>query len=66
MYHQPTFANSWSPQGKSFVEIFLRLFPVRFVETVMVEATSWVLMSDNLVRTTIGPGGFGELLGRFM
>ena len=54
MYHQPTFANSWSPQGKSFVEIFLHLFPVRFVETVMVEATSRVLMSDNLVRTTIG------------
>jgi hypothetical protein len=54
MYHQPTFANSWSPQGKSFVDIFLHLFPVRFVETVMVEATSRVLMSDNLVRTTIG------------
>ena len=50
MYHQPTFANSWSPQGKSFVDIFLHLFPVQFVETVMVEAKSRVLMSENLVR----------------
>jgi hypothetical protein len=54
MYHQPTFANSWSPQGKSFIDIFLHLFPVQFVKTVMFEATSRVLMSENLVRTTIG------------
>jgi hypothetical protein len=54
VYHQPTFANSWSPQGKSFIDIFLHLFPVQFVETVMVEATSRVLMSENLVLTTIG------------
>ena len=41
------------PPRKSFVDIFLHLFPVQFVKTVMVEAMSRVLMSDNLVRTTI-------------
>jgi len=41
-------------QGKSSVDIFLHIFPVQFVETVMVEVTSRMLMSDNLVQTTMG------------
>ena len=54
MYNQPMFANSWTPQGKKFVDIFLHLFPVQFLETVINEATSRVLLSNGLVRTMIG------------
>ena len=51
MYNQPMFANSWTPQGKKFVDIFLHLFPVQFLETVINEATSRVLLSN-------GPHGY--------
>jgi hypothetical protein len=54
MYNGPTFADGWSPQGKSFVNIFLRLFPVQFLEHLIVEATSRVLVGKSLVRTTLG------------
>jgi hypothetical protein len=54
MYNQPMFANSWTPQGKKFVDIFLRLFPVQFLETVINEATSRVMLSNGLVRTRLG------------
>ena len=53
MYNQPTFADAWSPQGKKFVDIFLHLFPVQFLETVINEAISRVLLSNGLVRTTL-------------
>ena len=54
MYNQPTFADAWSPKGKKFVDIFLHLFPVQFLETVINKATSRVLLSNGLVRTTLG------------
>jgi hypothetical protein len=48
------FTNSWTPQRKKFVDVFLRFFPVEFLETVIAEATSRVLLSNGLVRTMIG------------
>jgi hypothetical protein len=54
MYNGPTFTDSWSPQDKSFVDIFLCLFPIQFLEHLIVKATSRVLVGESLVRTTLG------------
>jgi len=32
MYNGPAFTNDWSPNGNSFIEIFLHCFPCYFVE----------------------------------
>jgi hypothetical protein len=57
MYNGSTFANDWSPNSKSFSEIFLHCFPCYFLEVTIVEATNNALLAVNAVRTT-----FGELL----
>jgi hypothetical protein len=57
MYNGSTFTNDWSPNGKSFSEIFLHCFPCYFLEVTIVEATNNVLLAVNVVRTT-----YGELL----
>jgi hypothetical protein len=54
MYNGPTFADGWTPQGQSFVDIFFCLFPVQFLEHPIVKATSRVLVGESLVRTTLG------------
>ena len=54
VYNQPMFTNSWTPHMKKFVDIVLHLFPVKFLETVIAKATSRVLLSNGLMRTTIG------------
>ncbi len=57
MYNGPTFTNDWSPNGNSFIEIFLHCFPCYFIEVVMVKATNNALLAVNAVQTT-----FGELM----
>jgi hypothetical protein len=57
MYNGPTFANEWSPNEKSFVDIFIHFFPRDFLEATIVNTTSNALIAENAVRTT-----FGEML----
>jgi hypothetical protein len=57
MYNGPTFANKWSPNKKSFIEIFIHFFPRNFLEETIVNATSNALLAVNAVRIT-----FGEIL----
>ena len=57
MYNRSTFTNDWSPNGKSFSEIFLHCFPCYFLEVTIVEATNNTLLTVNAVWTT-----YGELL----
>ena len=57
MYNGSTFTNDWSPNGKSFSEIFLHCFPCYFLEVTIVEATNNALLTVNAVWTT-----YGELL----
>ena len=52
MYNGSTFTNEWSPNGKSFSEIFLHCFPCFFLEVTIVEATNNVLLTVNVVQTT--------------
>jgi hypothetical protein len=54
IYNGPTFVDGWSPQGKSFVNIFLRLFPIQFLEHLIIKTTSRVLVGESPVRTTLG------------
>ncbi len=54
MYNRPTFADGWLPQGNSFVDIFLHLLPIQFLEHLIVKATSSVLVGESLMRTTLG------------
>jgi len=54
MYNGPSFADGWTPQRKTFLEIFLHLFPLEFLTNVIVEGTSSALVGVNSARTTIG------------
>jgi hypothetical protein len=54
MYNGPSFADGWTPQRKTFLEIFLHLFPLEFLMNVIVEGTSSALVGVNSARTTIG------------
>ncbi len=54
MYKGPSFADGWTPQRKTFLEIFLHLFPLKFFTNVIVEGTSNALGGVDTVRPTIG------------
>ncbi len=54
MYNGPSFANGWAPQQKTFLEIFLHLFPLKFFTDMIVEATSNTLSMANTAQTTMG------------
>ena len=54
MYNGPTFANEWSPNEKSFVEIFVHFFPRNFLEDTVVNETSNALLAVNAVQITFG------------
>jgi hypothetical protein len=54
MYNGPTFANEWSPNDKSFIEIFLHFFPRKFLKDTIVNAMSNALLAVNAVWITLG------------
>jgi hypothetical protein len=54
MYNGPSFADGWTPQRKTFLEIFLHLFPLKYFTNVIVEGTSNALVGVDSARTTIG------------
>ena len=54
MYNGPLFTDGWTPQRKTFLEIFLHLFPLEFFTNVIFEGTSNALVGVNSARTTIG------------
>ena len=70
MYNGPLFADGWTPQQKTFLEIFLHLFPLEFFTNVIVEGTSNALIGVDSVRTTIGEMlcyiGMGLLMSCYM
>jgi hypothetical protein len=57
MYNGPTFLNDWSPNEKTYAELFIYFFATDFLRDTIVAATSNVLVAENMVRLT-----FGELL----
>jgi uncharacterized membrane protein len=54
MYNGPSFTDGWTPQRKTFLEIFLHLFPLKFFTNVIVKGTSNAVVGVDSVRTTIG------------
>jgi len=54
MYNGPSFAEGWTPQRKTLMEIFLHVFPLEFFTTVIVEATNNALVATNSARTSLG------------
>ena len=54
MYNDPKFTNDWTPQGKSYAEIFLHVFPLYFFENIVVAATNNALLAADNARTTLG------------
>ena len=54
MYNGPMFANEWSPNEKSFVEIIVHFFPRNCLEDTIVNATSNALLAVNAVQITLG------------
>ena len=39
-YNEPSFPNGWTPQGKSFLDLFLYFFPMTWFTMVLVAKTS--------------------------
>jgi len=54
---QAGFHNEWSPKGKSWLDIFLHLFPLVWMKNVLLKKTSDALKDDGQDELT-----FGELL----
>ena len=54
MYNGPSFADGWTPKRKTFLEIFLHLFPLEFFTNVIIEATSNALFAADSARTSLG------------
>ena len=54
LYNDPKFTNDWTPQGKSYLEIFLHLFPLYFFKNTIVAAMNNALLAADNARTTLG------------
>jgi hypothetical protein len=54
MYNGPSFADGWTSQRTTFLEIFLRLLHLEFFTNVIVEGMSNVLVRVDSARTTVG------------
>ena len=59
-YEGPSFANGWTPTGKTNLEVFLHLFPIVWLTNVVLAMTSNACVANNSKRLT-----YGELL-RFL
>jgi len=53
-YEEPSFTNGWSPQNKTYLEIFTHFLPFAWLETVLLVRTSAELERDNLPPLTLG------------
>ena len=53
----PSFADGWTPQGKTYLEIFLHMLPLQWFTNVLVAKTS-----EGLVNASNPPLSFGEML----
>jgi hypothetical protein len=53
MYNSPLFADGWTPKRKTFLEIFLHLFPLEFFTNVIIKATSNALFAADSARTSL-------------
>jgi hypothetical protein len=56
-YNGPSFANGWLPTGKTYMDVFLHLFPVMWLTNVLVQRTN-----VGVVNAASKPLTFGELL----
>jgi hypothetical protein len=56
-YEEPSFTNGWSPQNKTYLEIFTHFLPFAWLETVLL-----VLTSAELERANSPPLMLGELM----
>jgi hypothetical protein len=55
MYNGPTFAHDWTPQNKTFAEVFLWFFlPTTFLEGTVFAATNDALSGENSSPATLG------------
>ena len=52
----PSFADGWTPQGKTYLEIFLHMLPLQWFTNVLVAKTS-----EGLVNASNPPLSFGEM-----
>ncbi|MBM4179814.1 MAG: hypothetical protein FJ211_10875, partial [Ignavibacteria bacterium] len=56
-YNGPSFANGWTPIGKTYMEIFLHLFPVVWLTDVLIRRTN-----VGVINAASKPFTFGECL----
>ena len=54
---KPSFKRGWSPQGKTYMDIFLHCLPMTWISTVLLAATSASMEKDD-----VQPLSFGELI----
>ena len=53
-YDGPSFANGWTPTGKTNLEVFLHLFPVAWLTNVVLAMTSSACLANNSKALTWG------------
>ena len=54
---QPSFKDGWKPQGKTYLKVFMHLFPITWLQEVLLPTTSQATENNNS-----SPLGWGELL----
>ncbi len=63
-YNEPSFPNGWTPQGKSFLDLFLHFFPMVWFTNVVVVKTSEAIQQSGGYGNN-QPVTFGEMI-RFL
>jgi len=53
-YDEPSFANSWTPIGKTYLEIFLHFLPMTWIATVLVPLTSTSIINSAAQEMSLG------------
>jgi hypothetical protein len=60
-YNEPSFPNGWTPQGKSFLDLFLHFFPMVWFTNVVIAKTSEAIQQSGGYGSN-QPVTFGEMI----
>lgn len=62
-YEEPSFANSWSPAGKRYIDLFLHALPFQWIQDVLLPTTANIMQSESPNCIELSLGEFLRYLG---